>query len=119
MTQGFNGDSIIEWLLGWFKALFNDLLALFSGSEGSSLLRWLAASWRHLLVTLVIIGVSANLIIYFVRWRPHWWWFGKKRPVIDDKAFMQPKKPRSTPSKRPSSIVPVRQRDLLKPKRNK
>jgi len=114
MTNSFNGGSIIESLLGWFRELFNALFGMITGSSGSGLLKWLMGSWKGLLIVLLIAGCSLNLIIHIIRWRPHWWWFAKKRMLVDDSIF-EPKKrkksrsaPSPVPKRRPSTIVPRR-----------
>ena len=92
MTQGFNGERIVEYLLSWFRWLIDGLISLVTGADGGNLLHWLSESWIALLTILLIIGISVNLVIFFIRWRPHWWWFAKKRMVLDDSLFETPAK---------------------------
>lgn len=107
MTQGFNGGSVIELLLGWFRELFNGLFELITGSSGGGLLKWLSGSWKGLLVTLIIISCALNIIIHIIRWRPHWWLFAKKRMLVDDSIF-EPRSRKTGSRKKPSTIVPKR-----------
>lgn len=117
LTTGF-----IETLMGWLQSLMNSLIGLIGGSEGGSLLTWLASHWKGLLIFLFAVGCGVNIFIYLVRWRPQWWWFAKKRMVIDD-SILTPKK-RPVPRVKPSSIVPIHtketaKKDLMTPKKKK
>lgn len=103
-TTGF-----IKSLMGWLQSLINSLIGLIGGSEGGSLLTWLAAHWKGLLIFLILAGCAVNVVVYLVRWRPQWWWFAKKRMVIDD-TILEPKKKRPAPRVKPSSIVPIHDR---------
>ena len=107
LTTGF-----IETLMGWLQSLMNSLISLIGGSEGGSLLKWLASHWKGLLVFLFIVGCGVNVFIYLVRWRPQWWWFARKRMVIDD-SILTPKK-KSAPKVKPSSIVPIHAKEAGK-----
>ena len=116
MPQGFNGQKIIETLLGWFRYAINSVISMASGS-GGGLIKWLAESWLGILITLLVVCSVVNIIIYMVRWRPHWWWFAKKRMVVSDSIF-EPRKSKpkqSTP--KPVASAPVRRASTLIPKR--
>jgi len=87
MTQTGYLNAIVDTMLGWLKGLASWVLRLFNLSGGISPLKFLADNWLQLLILLLIIGVAVDLIIWLIRWRPHWVWFRKKRVVINDKDF--------------------------------
>lgn len=126
MTQGFNGDGIIEVLLSWFKYLFGGIFGGITGGSGGNFFKLLSGSWKGILVFILILGVTLNLVVYIVRWRPHWWWFAKKRMLVDDEIFEPRKKKTDTvseakPKTKPSTMVPKRtepakkKKDLFEP----
>lgn len=81
--------AIMNMMLGWLKGVANWILGLFdlAGTSGFSPLTWLSDNWLMLLVILLAAGVVIDIIIWLVRWRPHWVWFNKKRIVINDDNF--------------------------------
>ena len=87
MAQTGTSNTIVNVMLGWLKGLASWVLRLFNLSGGISPLRFLANNWLKLLVLLLIVGVVADLLIWLIRWRPHWVWFHKKRVIINDKNF--------------------------------
>ncbi len=87
MTQTGSSNAIVNAMLGWLKGLAGWVLRLFNLSAGFSPLKFLADNWLKLLVLLLIVGMAADLLIWLIRWRPHWVWFHKKRVIINDKNF--------------------------------
>lgn len=89
MTQNGYSDTIVNAMLSWLKGAANWVLRLFdlSGSGGISPLEWLSRNWLKTLIVLVVVGVVLDRVIWFIRWRPYWVWFNKKRLVIDDDEF--------------------------------
>ena len=87
MTQPGYTNAIVDTMLGWLKGLASWVLRLFNLSAGGSPLKFLANNWLQILVVLLIVGVAADIIIWLIRWRPHWVWFRKKRVIINDKNF--------------------------------
>lgn len=87
MTQTGYSNAIVDAMLGWLKGLASWVLRLFNLSAGGSPLKFLANNWLQILIILLILGVAADIIIWLIRWRPHWVWFKKKRVIINDKNF--------------------------------
>ena len=87
MTQTGSSNAIVNVMLGWLKGLASWVLRLFNLSAGFSPLKFLANNWLKLLILLLIVGMAADLLIWLIRWRPHWVWFHKKRVIINDKNF--------------------------------
>ena len=78
--------SLMNTMLSWLKGFARMVLGLFdlAGENAFSPLEYLINHWKALLITIIIIGFVADIVIWLVRWRPHWVWFRKKRIVIDD-----------------------------------
>lgn len=87
MTQTGYSNAIVNAMLGWLKGLASWVLRLFNLSGGFSPLKFLANHWLELLIFFLLIGVVMDLLVWLIRWRPHWVWFRKKRVIINDKNF--------------------------------
>lgn len=89
MTISGYSNAIVDAMLGWLKGFANWVLRLFNlaGSVGTSPLLWLSQNWFKLLIILMAIGVITDIVVWLVRWRPHWVWFHKKRVIVDDDRF--------------------------------
>lgn len=81
--------AVMNVMFGWLKGVANWILGLFNlaGSGGFSPLAWLSENWLQLLIVLLVAGVVIDVIVWLLRWRPHWVWFNKKRIVINDDNF--------------------------------
>lgn len=89
MTMTAYSTAIVDGMLGWLKGFANWVLRLFNlaGSGGESPLLWLSKHWLGLLVALMIVGVAGDILVWLVRWRPHWVWFRRERVIVDDERF--------------------------------
>ena len=89
MTIPAYSSAIVDTMLGWLKGLANWVLRLFNlaGVSGVSPLLWLSQNWLKLLIVFMIIGVAGDVLVWLVRWRPHWVWFRKERVIVDDERF--------------------------------
>lgn len=92
MTQTGYTNAIVNAMLGWLKGLASWVLRLFNLSGGFSPLKFLADNWLKLLIFFLILGVAIDLLVWLIRWRPHWVWFRKKRVIINDKNFFAQEK---------------------------
>ena len=92
MTQTGYANAIVNAMLGWLKGLASWVLRLFNLSGGFSPLKFLADNWLKLLIVLLVVGVALDLLVWLIRWRPHWVWFRKKRVIINDKNFFADEK---------------------------
>ena len=118
MTQTGYANAIVNAMLGWLKGLAGWVLRLFNLSGGFSPLRFLADNWLELLMLLLIIGVSADLVIWLIRWRPHWVWFHKKRVIINDKNFFAGENEYDDEDDWEQSAEPARGERANRPRRN-
>ena len=89
MTITAYSSTIVDTMLGWLKGFANWVLRLFhlAGGVGTSPLLWLAHNWLFLLIVLMTIGVAGDILVWLVRWRPHWVWFRKERVIVEDESF--------------------------------
>lgn len=92
MTQTGYTNAIVNAMLGWLKGLASWVLRLFNLSGGFSPLKFLADNWLQLLIFFLILGVVIDILVWLIRWRPHWVWFRKKRVIINDKNFFAQEK---------------------------
>ena len=107
LSDAFHG------VLDWFQYIVNGIISFITG-EGSSggLISLILSHWKGLLVLALLVGTLINLLIYVARWKPHWWWFAKKRMIVNDE-LVRPKGHKSaasspSPARKPSTIVPKR-----------
>lgn len=89
MTISGYSSAIVDTMLGWLKGFANWVLRLFNlaGSAGTSPLLWLSRNWLLLLIILMTVGVAGDILVWLVRWRPHWVWFRKERVIVEDDSF--------------------------------
>lgn len=87
MMQMGTSNAIVNAMLSWLKWLASWVLRLFNLAGGFSPLRFLADNWLKLLLVLLIVGIVGDLLVWLIRWRPHWVWFHRKRVIINDKDF--------------------------------
>lgn len=119
MTQTGYANAIVNAMLGWLKGLASWVLRLFNLSGGFSPLKFLADNWLKLLIVLLVVGVVMDLLVWLIRWRPHWVWFRKKRVIINDKNFFADEKYIDSPEDLKRRSAPRRRSaPVEKPRRN-
>ena len=69
-------DSILKLLLSGVRGVLNDLWNMLSGNAGS-LFGWLGRHWLSLICILLIGGVTIDLLVYLLRWKPQRVWISK------------------------------------------
>ena len=81
--------AVMNLMLGWLKGVASWILGLFdmAGTSAFSPLKWLSDNWQLMLVVLLAAGIIIDVLVWLLRWRPHWVWFNKKRIVINDDNF--------------------------------
>ena len=89
MTISGYSNAIVNTMLSWLKGFANWVLRLFhlAGSVSTSPLLWLSHNWLKLLILFMVLGIAADILVWLVRWRPHWVWFRKERVIVDDEKF--------------------------------
>lgn len=86
-------NTIVSGMLSWLRGIANWAINLFnlSGERSLSLLTWFSEHWIGLLVTLILIGLAIDWLVWIIRWRPYWVWFRTKRILIDDTDAPRPR----------------------------
>lgn len=72
-------SSLLSLLLGWIRAIANQLWHVISSENGSAAGRFLASHWLWLAVFLCAAGIVVDLLVYFFRWRPDYVWATRLR----------------------------------------
>lgn len=87
MFYTYYADTLVTLMLGWIRG-FTDwiwkLISMSGSSAGSGFLGWFSENWLRLVVVLILVGIAVDWLIWLIRWRPYWLWFGKKRRILDD-----------------------------------
>ena len=79
-------NTIVSGMLSWLRGIANWAINLFnlSGERSLSLLNWFSEHWVGMLITLIVLGLVIDWLVWIIRWRPYWVWFRRKRILIDD-----------------------------------
>lgn len=72
-------SSLLSLLLGWIRAIANQLWHLISSENGGAVGRFLAGHWLWLAAFLCAAGIVVDLLVYFFRWRPDYVWATRLR----------------------------------------
>lgn len=87
MFYTYYTDTLVTLMLGWIRGLTDwiwKLISMGDGSGGRIFLAWFSSNWLKLVLVMIAIGVALDWIVWLIRWRPYWLWFGKKRRILDD-----------------------------------
>lgn len=71
--NGF-ASAILSILLGWLRALFDNLWRVLSSESGGTFLSFLRFHWKTIFAVLCVGGFLVDRIIFFFRWRPDYVW---------------------------------------------
>jgi len=79
-------NTIVSGMLSWLRGIANWAINLFnlSGERSMNVLEWFSEHWIGMLISLIILGLAIDWLVWIVRWRPYWVWFRRKRVLIDD-----------------------------------
>ena len=86
--NGF-ANSVLSLLLGWIRTLISNIWTVLNSEDGGFLYRFLSANWLTLVILICAAGIAVDVIVYFIRWRPHYVWqsrwrrLRKKRPEAE------------------------------------
>ena len=67
-------NTVFQALLGWIRTLSSEIWNMLSAPESASILRWIGARWKELLLLICAVGLILDLIIYLIRWQPYRVW---------------------------------------------
>lgn len=87
MFYTYYADTLITLMLGWIRGFTDwiwNLISMGDGSAGRSFLAWFSDHWILLVLVMILAGIVADWLVWLIRWRPYWLWFGKKRRILDD-----------------------------------
>lgn len=86
-------SSILSLLLSFTRSLANSALSLFHGAP-DGFVTWIGSHWIALIAVLVLSGLTLDMLVYILRWRPQYVWrnylhhlFRTKDERIADQAF--------------------------------
>ena len=77
-------QSLIEILLSWVRVVTSWVWSFFQADMGSGFISWFGRHWMGLSVTLIVIGMIIDWIIWMIRWRPYWLWLRKRQIIYED-----------------------------------
>lgn len=77
-------EKLVEVMLSWMRLVVNWFWAVFRTGAPSGLSKWFAGSWKGIVVTLILVGVVVDWLVWMIRWRPYWLWFRKKQIIYED-----------------------------------
>ncbi|MBQ9198402.1 MAG: hypothetical protein IJ157_14375 [Clostridia bacterium] len=66
-------NSLLHLLLSWMRALFGSLLSFAQDGSGG-IFAWLTGHWLPVAAVLLVLGITLDVIIYILRWRPQYVW---------------------------------------------
>lgn len=69
--------SFILVFFSWIKLLFNDIINILNSNTG--FIAFISKYWFIIAGLLLVIGIIIDWTMYFIRWRPHYVWFGRKK----------------------------------------
>lgn len=76
--NGF-ANSVLSLLLSWIQVLIANIWSVLNSEDGGFLYRFLSANWLTLVVLMCIAGIVVDVLVYFIRWRPHYVWRSRWR----------------------------------------
>ncbi len=108
-------NTLLSVLLSWIRALINQIWSMLSSEDGGLLYRFLHANWLAIVISLCVLCVLADLIVYFFRWRPDYVWASswrrlrRKRPgrAAEPPEDMQPQEAFSYPQPEEPASAPT------------
>jgi len=75
-------NSLLALLLSWMRSLFGSILSLMRG-ENAGFLSWIGSHWLPLACILMLAGITADAVVYILRWRPQYVWRTRFRHLMN------------------------------------
>ena len=85
-------QKLIEVLLSWIRLVTGWVWNFFQADTAGGFLVWFADNWAGIALTLIIVGVVVDWIIWMIRWRPYWLWLRKRQIIYEEVDAPQKKK---------------------------
>lgn len=91
-------NTLLSVALSWIRALISHLWSLLNSEDGGLFFQFFSAHWLMIVISLCVVCMLVDLIVYFFRWRPDYVWATKwrrlrrKRPdrAVEPEENMQP-----------------------------
>ncbi len=61
-------------MLGWIRSLSSEIWRTVSSPEGTTALGWIGRNWKLIAILLCAAGLTADLVVYLIRWQPYRVW---------------------------------------------
>ena len=106
-------QKIVEVLLSWMRLVTSWVWNFFQADMGGGFLSWFADNWRHIALTLIIVGLVVDWLIWMIRWRPYWLWLRKRQIIYEEVETPGRRKPEE--KSQPQPIQPVRHMPRTQP----
>jgi hypothetical protein len=74
-------NTLFSAMLGWVRSIVSGVFSIVQNGDISSFFRWLAGNWLPLAATIIIVGIALDLLVWIVRWRPHYVWLSTFRSI--------------------------------------
>lgn len=104
-------NTLLSVTLSWIRALISHIWIMLTSEDGGALYRFLRANWLGIVVSLCVLCVLVDLIVYFFRWRPDYVWASgwrrMRRGRRCEEARMQPQEALSYPAPEAAASAPT------------
>jgi len=72
-------NTLLSLMLSWIRAIISNIWTMLNSEDGGSLYQFLRANWLAIVISLCVICLLVDLIVYFFRWRPDYLWAARWR----------------------------------------
>ena len=107
--MGSFANTLFTIMLGWFQTAASSIWTAFTSENGGTFLDWIGRHWIILAIILCAIGVTVDLGIYLLRWRPIQVWksyFNRLRHREEETEEKEEQEEPENPA--PTPIIPRR-----------
>ncbi|MBR3504043.1 MAG: hypothetical protein IKO07_07340 [Clostridia bacterium] len=77
-------QKVMEILLSWMRLVTGWVWNFFQADMGGGFLNWFADNWVNIALTLIILGLVVDWLIWMIRWRPYWLWLRKRQIIYEE-----------------------------------
>ncbi len=99
--MGSFANTLFTILLGWLQGIVSAVWSAFTTENGQTLITWIGHHWLLIAGILCFAGLSADLCVYVVRWKPFRVWRG---------FFSRGRDPEGEPEREVQNDPPARQK---------
>jgi len=72
--MGSFANTLFKIMLGWLQGAVSAIWSAFTTENGASLLAWIGSHWLLIAGILCVVGLTADLCVYLLRWKPYKVW---------------------------------------------